>query len=72
MQMGRRGCISRLPSRPRKDGLMSRRFLQDCKGATAIEYGLIAALIAIVIVAAWPLLAGGITLLFASITFPSG
>jgi len=51
---------------------MSRRFFQDCKGATAIEYGLIAALIAIVIVAAWPLLAGGITLLFASITFPSG
>lgn len=51
---------------------MTRQFLQDAKGATAIEYGLIAALIAIVIVAAWPVLAGGINLLFASIAFPAG
>lgn len=51
---------------------MPRQFLKDARGATAIEYGLIAALIAIVIVAAWPLLAGGIAVLFASITFPTG
>lgn len=56
----------------RKVGLMPRQFLKDARGATAIEYGLIAALIAIVIVAAWPLLAGGIAVLFASITFPTG
>jgi pilus assembly protein Flp/PilA len=37
-----------------------RRFAQDESGATAIEYGLIAALIAVAIIAALNLLAGNL------------
>jgi len=36
------------------------RFVRDESGATAIEYGLIAALIAVVLIVAVPLVAGGI------------
>lgn len=40
------------------------RFIQDEAGATAIEYGLIAALVAVAIIGALTQLEGGLTLLF--------
>ncbi|PVM91383.1 Flp family type IVb pilin [Caulobacter radicis] len=40
------------------------RFLQDDRGATAIEYGLIAALISVVVVAVVPLLGPPLKALF--------
>ncbi|PLR24433.1 Flp family type IVb pilin [Caulobacter zeae] len=40
------------------------RFLQDDRGATAIEYGLIAALISVVVVAVVPLLGPPLEALF--------
>ena len=43
------------------------RFAKDESGATAIEYGLIAALIAVVLVAVMGTLGGGLTAAFASI-----
>lgn len=44
------------------------RFMNDESGATAIEYGLIAALIAVGIIAAATLLGGSISTLFNSIS----
>jgi len=43
------------------------RFLKDESGATAIEYGLIAALIAVVLVAVMTTLKGGLTAAFDNI-----
>jgi pilus assembly protein Flp/PilA len=43
------------------------RFLKDESGATAIEYGLIAALIAVVLIAAMQALSGKISGLFGDI-----
>jgi pilus assembly protein Flp/PilA len=43
------------------------KFVKDTKGATAIEYGLIAGLIAVVIIAAATLLGGNISTAFNSI-----
>jgi pilus assembly protein Flp/PilA len=44
------------------------RFLKDESGATAIEYGLIAALIAVVLVAVMQTLGGGLKTAFSSIS----
>jgi pilus assembly protein Flp/PilA len=44
------------------------RFAQDESGATAIEYGLIAALISVVIIGAVAALGGQLTTVFTSIT----
>ena len=46
---------------------MLTKFYSDENGATAIEYGLIAALIAVVIIAALTLLGGNISTKFESI-----
>jgi pilus assembly protein Flp/PilA len=43
------------------------RFLRDESGATAIEYSLIAALIAVALIAAVPILGSGIKTSFSSI-----
>jgi pilus assembly protein Flp/PilA len=43
------------------------RFVRDESGATAIEYGLIAALIAVVIIGALQMLGGKLTATFTSI-----
>ena len=43
------------------------RFIQDETGATAIEYGLIAALVAVAIIGALTQLQGGLTALFNAI-----
>jgi pilus assembly protein Flp/PilA len=43
------------------------RFLKDESGATAIEYGLIAALVGVAIIAALGVLEDGLTALFESI-----
>jgi pilus assembly protein Flp/PilA len=43
------------------------RFVKDQSGATAIEYGLIAALMAVVLVTAMQTIGGGITTSFGSI-----
>lgn len=45
----------------------TRRFLRDEEGVTAIEYGLIAALIAVAIIAGAELLGGGLGTLFTNI-----
>ena len=45
-----------------------KRFLQDESGATAIEYGLIAALISVVIIAALNTLGGSLNTTFASVS----
>ncbi len=45
-----------------------KRFLRDERGATAIEYGLIAALISVAIIAALTALQGALTDTFNSIT----
>ena len=44
-----------------------RKFLMDENGATAIEYGLIAALVAVAIVGALTTLGGGLTQLFTNV-----
>jgi pilus assembly protein Flp/PilA len=44
------------------------RFVRDESGATAIEYGLIAALIAVVIIGALQALGGKLTAVFTTIT----
>jgi pilus assembly protein Flp/PilA len=49
---------------------LSRRFTQDKSGTTAIEYGLIAALIGIAIVAGASALGGPIDGLFSSMSSP--
>jgi pilus assembly protein Flp/PilA len=46
---------------------IAKKFLKDESGATAIEYGLIAALIAVAIVAALTTLGGGLNSLFAKV-----
>ena len=43
------------------------KFLKDESGATAIEYGLIAALVAVAIVGALTTLGGGLTTLFGNV-----
>lgn len=43
------------------------RFVRDESGATAIEYSLIAALMAVALIAAVPVLSGGITTAFTNI-----
>ncbi len=43
------------------------RFVQDESGATAIEYSLIAALMAVALIAAVPVLASGILVAFTNI-----
>lgn len=47
-----------------KFALATRRFLRDEEGVTAIEYGLIAALIAVVIIAAVQLIGTNLTAVF--------
>jgi pilus assembly protein Flp/PilA len=49
-----------------------KRFLKDQSGATAIEYGLIAALIAVVIIGAVQTLGGNITTQFQTIATAIG
>ena len=44
------------------------RFVRDESGATAIEYGLIAALVAVVIIGALSALGSGLTNTFQSVT----
>jgi pilus assembly protein Flp/PilA len=44
-----------------------RRFLQDESGATAIEYGLIAGLVAVAIIAALTLLGNSLNTLFSNV-----
>lgn len=44
------------------------RFMKDEEGATAIEYGLIAALIAVVIIAALTALGGNLTGVFTKVS----
>jgi pilus assembly protein Flp/PilA len=46
---------------------VTRRFLRDEEGVTAIEYGLIAALIAIVIIGAVTAVGGNLTLVFQAV-----
>jgi pilus assembly protein Flp/PilA len=46
----------------------TRRFLRDEEGVTAIEYGLIAALIAVVIIASVQLVGGGLVNVFTEIS----
>jgi pilus assembly protein Flp/PilA len=45
-----------------------RGFSQDQSGATAIEYGLIAAAIAVVLIAGMALLGGGLTTMFTTVS----
>lgn len=47
--------------------LATRRFMRDEEGVTAIEYGLIAALIAVVIIAGASLVGGNLNTLFTNI-----
>ncbi|MEJ2379179.1 MAG: Flp family type IVb pilin [Gammaproteobacteria bacterium] len=44
------------------------RFVQDESGVTAIEYGLIAALVAVVIIAALTALGGSLTNIFTTVS----
>ena len=46
---------------------LTKRFLKDTSGATAIEYGLIAASIAVVIITAVQLLGTNLTTTFSSV-----
>jgi pilus assembly protein Flp/PilA len=46
---------------------IAKKFLKDESGATAIEYGLIAALIAVAIVGALTTLGGGLNTLFGNV-----
>ena len=46
---------------------IAKKFLKDESGATAIEYGLIAALVAVAIVGALTTLGGGLTTLFTNV-----
>jgi pilus assembly protein Flp/PilA len=43
-------------------------YLNDTRGATMIEYGLIAALVAVVLIVALTALGGGLTTLFGEVT----
>ena len=45
------------------------RFAKDESGATAIEYGLIAAIMAVALIAAFPFVTGGLTTSFTSAAF---
>ena len=51
---------------------ISRQFQKDVSGATAIEYGLIAAGIAVVIIGALALVGNQLTAMFAAITAALG
>jgi len=46
---------------------VARKFLNDDSGATAIEYGLIAGLVAVAIVAALTTLGGGLSSMFGKV-----
>jgi len=46
---------------------IAKKFLKDENGATAIEYGLIAALVAVAIVGALTTLGGGLTTMFGKV-----
>jgi pilus assembly protein Flp/PilA len=46
---------------------MFRKFIKDESGATAIEYGLIAALVAVAIVGALTTLGGSLTTMFGTV-----
>jgi pilus assembly protein Flp/PilA len=46
---------------------IAKKFLKDESGATAIEYGLIAALVAVAIVGALTTLGGGLTTMFGKV-----
>jgi pilus assembly protein Flp/PilA len=46
---------------------MFKKFMKDENGATAIEYGLIAALVAVAIVGALTTLGGGLTTMFGTV-----
>jgi pilus assembly protein Flp/PilA len=46
---------------------MFKKFIKDESGATAIEYGLIAALVAVAIVGALTTLGGSLTTMFGSV-----
>jgi len=46
---------------------IAKKFLKDESGATAIEYGLIAALVAVAIVGALTTLGGGLNTLFTNV-----
>jgi pilus assembly protein Flp/PilA len=46
---------------------IAKKFLKDESGATAIEYGLIAALVAVAIVGALTTLGGGLTTMFGNV-----
>jgi pilus assembly protein Flp/PilA len=70
--IGRAGGVSDLPppARKLKEYPMSKfvsRFLKDESGATAIEYGLIAALVAVAIAAVLPTLGGKLTNTFGNV-----
>ncbi len=47
--------------------IKAQNLMQDRKGVTALEYGLIAALISVVIIGAFGLLGGGLTTAFTNI-----
>jgi pilus assembly protein Flp/PilA len=72
LRFGRAGGVSDLPppARKVKEFPMSKfvtRFLKDQSGATAIEYGLIAALVAVAIAAVLPTLGGKLTNTFGNV-----
>lgn len=46
---------------------MIRKFLKDENGATAIEYGLIAALISVVCIGAWTAIGGNLNTTFEAV-----
>ena len=47
---------------------MFRKFLTDESGATAIEYGILTAMVAVAVVAALPVIGDAITAAFAKVT----
>jgi len=63
------GLVVRPPQSERDRIMMTiaKKFLKDENGATAIEYGLIAALIAVAIVGALTTLGGGLNTLFGNV-----
>jgi pilus assembly protein Flp/PilA len=67
----RRGCSQRKPlflNAPRKEAGLLASFVQDEGGATAIEYGLIAALISVVIITAITAVGTQLTATFNSVS----
>ena len=56
-----------LPVSAQEQNIMIKAFLQDESGATAIEYGLIAGLVAVAIIAALTALGSSLSDLFSSV-----